>query len=272
MFHRTHAPTHPPRGQTATEHLQRDENRSKSFVPQKASKNPIMMSRDAISLTRFRALGGPTQERLNRSSFIRAYFRIRRYMTLEARITSNFLEPSDAEARPQGTGSGRASNGSPPIARNGRELCLPHNLGIARPWPRRRHAQRDPFPRWSASATAPASPAPRPSGKCSTITRRSCPASPEKPPARSTLSSIAATSTPASPACTAPTAVTNSFARFPAKVFARRENLRRRPAALSALLRPAAAHRRRRDESRNRGRPCAARPPPARRRAGCPQR
>ena len=66
----------------------------------KASKNPIMMSKDAIALTRFRALGGPTQERPNRSSFIRAYFRIRRDMTLEARTTSNFLEPSDAEARP----------------------------------------------------------------------------------------------------------------------------------------------------------------------------
>ena len=65
-----------------------------------ASKNPIMMSKDAISLPRFRALGGPTQERPNRSSFIRAYFRIRRDMTLEARTTSNFLEPSDAEARP----------------------------------------------------------------------------------------------------------------------------------------------------------------------------
>jgi hypothetical protein len=57
-----------------------------------------MNSRDAIALTRFRALGGPTQERLNRSSFIRAAFRIRLYMTLEARITSNFLEPGDAKA------------------------------------------------------------------------------------------------------------------------------------------------------------------------------
>ena len=65
-----------------------------------ASKNPIMMSKDAISLPRFRALGRLSQGRLNRSSFIRAYFRIRRYMTLEARTTSNFLEPSDAEARP----------------------------------------------------------------------------------------------------------------------------------------------------------------------------
>ena len=64
------------------------------------SKNPIMMSRDAISLSRFRALGRLSQGRLNRSSFIRAYFRIRRDMTLEARTTSNFLEPSDAEARP----------------------------------------------------------------------------------------------------------------------------------------------------------------------------
>ena len=37
----------------------------------KVSKNPIMIRRDAIALTRFRALGGPTQERPNRSSFVR---------------------------------------------------------------------------------------------------------------------------------------------------------------------------------------------------------
>ena len=49
-----------------------------------------------------------------------------------------------------------------------------------------------------------------------TITRRSCPASPEKPPARSTLSSSAATSTPASPACTARTAAMSSSSPSPA--------------------------------------------------------
>jgi hypothetical protein len=32
------------------------------------------------------------------------------------------------------------------------------NLGIARSWPRRRPAQRDPLPKWCASVTVPASP------------------------------------------------------------------------------------------------------------------
>ena len=38
------------------------------------TKTPIMIRRDAISLPRFRALGGSTQERPNRSSFVRTSF------------------------------------------------------------------------------------------------------------------------------------------------------------------------------------------------------
>jgi hypothetical protein len=57
-----------------------------------ASKNPIMMSRDAISLTRFRALGGPTQECPNRSSFIRASFEVGTAGARLSQETSNFLE------------------------------------------------------------------------------------------------------------------------------------------------------------------------------------
>jgi hypothetical protein len=67
MFHRTHTPTHPPREETATEHLQRDENRSKYFAPQNDLQNPSMMSRVAISLRPKQALGnsdGSTAARL----------------------------------------------------------------------------------------------------------------------------------------------------------------------------------------------------------------
>ena len=58
----------------------------------KASKNPIIVSRDAISLTRFRALGGPTQEPLNRSSFIRASLEVGTAGARLSQETSNFLE------------------------------------------------------------------------------------------------------------------------------------------------------------------------------------
>jgi len=74
----------------------------------------------------------------------------------------------------------------------------PHNLGTARPWPRRQHAQRDPFPRWSASATVPASPAPHRSGRFSTITRRNCPPFTRRLLPPSPPSSTAATCTPGS--------------------------------------------------------------------------
>jgi len=69
--------------------------------------------------------------------------------------------------------------------------ALPPYLGIADPWPSRRDGQCDLLPRWSASATVPASPAPRPSGKCSTITPRNSPACRRTPPPRSPPSSIA---------------------------------------------------------------------------------
>jgi hypothetical protein len=58
----------------------------------KASKNPIMMSKDAISLPRFRALDRPTQGHPNRSSFIRASFEVDATGVRFSPETSNFLE------------------------------------------------------------------------------------------------------------------------------------------------------------------------------------
>jgi len=77
---------------THSNHAQKRKIAHSVFAHEKRMKIPIMIKRDAISLTCFRAFGGPAQKSSNRSSFIRASFEVDAPSAPLSPESSNFLE------------------------------------------------------------------------------------------------------------------------------------------------------------------------------------
>ena len=96
MFHRTHTPTRPTREETATEHLQPDENRSKYFAPQKGLQKP---NHDEQRRNIPNAFSRDWEYALQGDRTIRASFELRsrspppaHHFHRKPRISSNILE------------------------------------------------------------------------------------------------------------------------------------------------------------------------------------
>jgi hypothetical protein len=77
---------------THFDHAQKRKIAHTVFAHEKRLKIPIMIRRDAISLTCFRAFGGPAQKSSSRSSYFRASFEVDASSPLLPAESSNFFE------------------------------------------------------------------------------------------------------------------------------------------------------------------------------------